>query len=52
MKDKLEKHHFSKSHFLRKKVLIIFLIALGISCTVAIPFGVNAYSQSQIAQKH
>lgn len=52
MKDKLEKHHLPKRHFLHKKIFIIFLIAVGISCTFAVPLGVNAYVQSQVAQTH
>lgn len=52
MKDKLEKHHKTKSYFLRKKVLIILLIALGISASVAIPFSVSAIKQARIAETH
>lgn len=48
MKDKLEKHHLPKSHFLRKKILIIFISIFAVSAVVAIPVGVNIYIQTHV----
>ena len=50
MKDKLSKHHLSKGYFIRKKLLIIFLVALGLGLTVAVPVGISIYTQSQISR--
>lgn len=51
MKDKLNKHHLSKGHFIRKRLAIIFLMLLGIGLAVAVPVGVTIYSQTQMAQR-
>lgn len=50
MKDKLEKHHLPKSYFVRKKILIIFLVLLGLTASVALPVGISIYYQNQISQ--
>ena len=51
MKDKLNKHHLSKGHFIRKRLAIIFLVLLGLSVSVAVPVGITIYSQMQMAQR-
>ena len=50
MKDKLVKHHLPKSYFLRRKIMIISLILLGLAASVAIPVGVSIYYQNHISQ--
>ena len=50
MKDKLTKHHLPKSYFVRKKIIIIFFIAIGLGLSVALPVGISIYNQSQISQ--
>lgn len=50
MKDKLVKHHLSKAHFIRKRLFIIFLVAIGLGLSVALPVGISLYTQNQIAQ--
>ena len=54
MKDKLTKHHLPKSYFLRKKIMIISLIVLGLTASVALPVGITIYYHRQVAntQKH
>ena len=50
MKDKLTKHHLPKSYFLRKKIVIISLIILGLSASVALPVGISVYYQNHVGQ--
>ena len=49
MKDKLVKHHLPKSYFLRKKILIISLILLGLAASVALPVGITIYYQKHLS---
>ena len=49
MKDKLTKHHLPKSYFLRKKIMIISLIILGLTASVALPVGITIYYQRQLS---
>ena len=51
MKDKLNKHHLSRGHFIRKRLAIVFLVVLGIGLSVAVPVGISIYSQTQMAQR-
>jgi len=50
MKDKLVKHHLPKSYFLRKKIVIISLIILGLTASVALPVGISVYYQNHVGQ--
>lgn len=50
MKDKLVKHHLPKSYFLRKKIMIISLIILGLTASVALPVGITIYYQNHVSQ--
>ena len=48
MKDKLTKHHLPKSYFRRKKVMIISLIVLALTASVALPVGITIYYQKHL----
>ena len=50
MKDKLTKHHLPKSYFLRKKIIIISMIILGLTASIALPVGITMYYHNNIAQ--
>lgn len=37
MKDKLKKHHHKASYFVAQRIAFVFLFAIGLSITVAVP---------------
>ena len=49
MKDKLTKHHLPKSYFRRKKVMIVSLIILALTASVALPVGITIYYQKHLS---